>query len=225
MQRDKQSAFLVALHRDLLLPRPGPGQPRLTGKQRRLLLRAFLGARFDGRSRNRHERQLHDLQRTVQKARQIAAEAAQNFRKRVSRARFEFEGTEIVLRPLLDGLRLEFEREVAVAPGTQQYYRVKLPLNVVYAATTLESAIGLAVIEEITGARNAGQCPYCKDWWFSPDGRRRRTCGKDLCDAARKREWRRTNPEPAEQVATRVRRHRKIQRLKKERAKRAGRGA
>ena len=96
--------------------------------------------------------------------------------------------------------------------GSALTRRIRLPLDLAPADQTLQAQLALALLEELTGARQSGQCPYCLTWWTAPDLRKRRTCGRDQCDAQRKAEWRKSNPEPAQQVRARVERHRKRRR-------------
>jgi hypothetical protein len=215
MERDEQAAFLVALHRRGPLPPTGPAE-------RADLLARLMAARFEDPSPGPIERRLAGLQSAVREARKAGGklvESAAAGRRSALWARV----VESTLAAYLSQLTIGLERQwgakarapLPQADGTPFVYpagqspTLKLPLTVGYSAKNVEAAIAHAVLDEISGGRSAGLCPYCREWWISPDARRRRTCGAPDCDTRRKAEWRTTHPEPARQVRARVRRWRK----------------
>lgn len=102
----------------------------------------------------------------------------------------------------------KFELALGIRGGRRIGMR-KPPLELAVRATGMESQLALAVVESLADAVQWGRCPYCGAWWTADHLRRRTTCGRPDCDAKRKAEWRRANPEATEAVATRVRKHRR----------------
>lgn len=85
----------------------------------------------------------------------------------------------------------------------------RLPLTIDIRAASLDSQLALALLERLVGARQSGHCPYCGRWWAKADCYKRMTCGEPECDAKRKSEWRKANPERPEDVAVRARGYRR----------------
>lgn len=214
MSTEDIAASFVALHEQAPIPPMG-------WAERRKLLEMFWSAHFD--DNDARERRLGELQKAARVAHEHGAKAVKAVRGGGTSAVL-IRVVENELAPYLDQLTIGFERDwnwekvskpLAQPDGTPFQYprghspKLKLPLNLVYTARNVEAAIALAVLEEIHPGKSAGQCPFCHDWWISPDARRRRICGRESCQSARKAEWKKNNPEPPEQVRERVRRLRK----------------
>ena len=73
--------------------------------------------------------------------------------------------------------------------------RAVVPLRFDLIPTTYETALALATVEYVSGARWSGLCPHCHHWWMSNDDRRRNatTCGRDQCKTDRIAEWHKAN--------------------------------
>ena len=118
-------------------------------------------------------------------------------------ARRQLERVVRLLRPFLHGTRMDFEREDA-EPGLVNPRRlICLPPKVAPTTATFQTQLAHGVLEELSAAKSAGPCPFCKRHWLSRDPRGRATCGRPQCDAARKANWRQEHPETPAAIAAR----------------------
>lgn len=97
------------------------------------------------------------------------------------------------------------DSEIVVA---RDGFRVREPLEVEHRSTSLVGELALAMLDKLVEARSSVRCRYCGRRAVFPDTRTRITCRRENCLAAYRREWKRSNPEPKERVAERVRRSR-----------------